>query len=208
MPIEEVAVFVQKAKEAAAMVEAMRRLSNGELVPEWLWQRMRHGSAAEVARYPHDHQLETLFFLLYARLEMSNMLRVRLGLENGPKLHIVPQFGFIHAVTLTLVQILCRAKGVYKCEECGTYYERSNKPPGPKDRNFCEHCHGGKDKHGRPRNLASKRQSAQRKAALQRRARQLSAEGVSIEEIIRQLTPDAGKIEVTTKTVQRWIRRK
>ena len=152
LPWEEVASFVWKAREVRLIFEAIITLQHGDLVPESVWRRLGFQHAAAIAEYPRDAQRQLLFLSLYPVLEYQSTPRVRLRWDNGPKCIIVPGPGFIHGVFLTLAQLLCQARGVYQCDECGNLYVRPGKRPQTGKRNFCSSC-GAK---------AAKRQWAQR----------------------------------------------
>jgi hypothetical protein len=162
LPMEEVGVFVHKAREVRALFEALTLLQRNEPVPASLWRLvLRPGlipwstsDIMDAAKAPLDEQRQGLFFVLRGQITHSSEPRVMLGWDNGPKLHIVPRTpGFIHVVMTTLVQLLCQAKGGVQCDECGRFYMRSGRRPRTSGRNFCPDC-GAR---------ASKRQWAQRK---------------------------------------------
>jgi hypothetical protein len=152
IPMEEVAVFLQKARQVKGIFEAIVRLQNGEPVSESLWQLMELQRASDRAPESREEQLWMLCSLLQIQLSWGSEVRASLGWDNGPKLKLVPPLGFIHVVVFTLAQLLCQARGAYQCDGCGNFYIRSGKRPQAGKRNFCTKC--GKK--------ASKRQWAQR----------------------------------------------
>jgi hypothetical protein len=162
MPMEEVGAFVHKAREVKAIFEALTLLQRNDTVPASLWRlisrqgpsRWSTSDIMNIAQSSLDEQRWWLFHALRGRITSSSEPRVRLGWDNGPKLHIVPRApGFIHVVMTTLTQLLCQAKGGDQCDGCGNFYVRTGKRPRSGGRNFCHLCG--------PRE--SKRQWAQRK---------------------------------------------
>ena len=153
--MEEVEVFLQKARQVKTLFEAIVRLQNGEPVAESLWRLMgvHETQAPPLATASRDEQFRTLCSVLRVHLYWCSEFRIGLGWDNRPKLKIVPPLGFIHVVLFTLAQLLCQARGVYQCDGCGNFYIRTRKRPQTGKRNFCPQCGP----------TASKRQWAQRK---------------------------------------------
>jgi hypothetical protein len=155
IPMEEVDVFLQKARQVKTLFEAIVQLQNGDSVAKSLWRviGIHEARASALATASREEQLMMLCTVLRIHLYWCSEFRVGLGWDHGPKLKIVPPPGFIHVVLLTLAQLLCQARGVYQCDECGNFYIRTGKRPQTGKRNFCRQCGS----------TASKRQWAQRK---------------------------------------------
>jgi hypothetical protein len=95
------------------------------------------------------------------------------------------------------------------CDACGVPYFPARKPK-ESQKSFCKLCRDGQRKNNeeesrKPRHLGSKKLSARRRRDLERKARQLYAEGTPIEDISQQLKPGAGRIKIDPETVQRWV---
>jgi hypothetical protein len=152
-PLEEAAVFVQKALQVQTVLSAAELLQRNSSVPASWWQRMGWGKASEITRAPTEEQRKILSFIVHFNLGLSRGPQLGMEWENEPKLIIAPPLGFIHVVWLAVAERLCEAKGVYQCSECGKFYVRSGRRPRTSSRNFCPSC-GTK---------AAKRQWARRK---------------------------------------------
>ena len=104
----------------------------------------------------------------------------------------------IRSVWVEIAQGLGNVKGFLQCDGCGDWYLREGKRRAKAgQRNYCLKCQKG--------DLGAKKVVARRRQALKRQARQLYAEGVSIEGISQQLTPGAGRITVDPETVRKWV---
>jgi hypothetical protein len=95
------------------------------------------------------------------------------------------------------------------CDACGVPYFPVRKAK-ESQKNFCKLCRDGKkenneEESSKPRHLGSKKLSAQRRRDLERKARQLYAEGTSIEDISQQLKRGAGRIKVDLERVKKWV---
>jgi hypothetical protein len=205
VPVEEGGAFVYEARRVKATLEAIRRLQSRETIPHSLWQAMGSSLSAEDAQESWDWHQQIFFYLMAARIAFRNEPHVKLGWDNGPQVKIVPSLGFLHAVNLLLVQEFCQAVDIYQCSNCGHTYVRTGNKPASRKNNYCKPCRRGKRKSDTNTQRASKKLSARRRRALERRAQQLFAEGITIEDISQQLKPEAGKITVDPETIQKWV---
>jgi hypothetical protein len=142
-----------------------------------------------------------LYLSLIVNEHLADLRAPRLLLlwAGDAKLSLGSGLGFLRAVWVEIAQILGNVKSFFYCVGCGGFY------PSKRKTKYCKECIGGKNKKNKARNLRSKQESAQRRRALARQAQQLYKEGVTIEDIVQQLKPGAGKIKVDLETVQKWV---
>jgi hypothetical protein len=215
---EDIIEFIEQAQYAKAVLRAASLVQQGKYVSKNLWDvlkskyfRVHHltGTRKILARLSEFIELPENKYIPYRKLYLSLIVNEHLADLRAPrllllwagdaKLSLVSGIGFIRAVWVEIAQILGNAKSFCYCAGCGCFYLSKRKTK------YCEVCRGGKNEDDEPRNLRSKQESAQRRRALARQAQQLYEEGVTIEDIVQQLKPGAGKIKIDPETVQKWV---
>jgi DNA-directed RNA polymerase subunit RPC12/RpoP len=140
LPMEEVPEFVRKAWQAKAVLDAAALLQNNQSVPKTLWCQMGWEG------------LEAQFNLSAQRFLLASTINRYLASPGGcvlwitwyqadqPRLHLSSGKGFLSAVWTEIAQLLCQAKGIYHCDECGAFYVREGRKPQRGRKNYCPKC--------------------------------------------------------------------
>jgi hypothetical protein len=113
--------------------------------------------------------------------------------DDDAKLTLVSGWGFLRTIWVEVAQLLGHVKAFSLCDACGVPYFPVRKAK-ESQKNFCKLCRDGKkenneEESSKPRHLGSKKLSAQRRRDLERKARQLYAEGTSIEALASNSNP-------------------
>jgi hypothetical protein len=217
MPFEDISEFIKQAQYAKAVLKVASLVQQEESVPEKFWDvikpkgfmvRHRTGTRDILQRLsgliglPDKHYSphQKLYLSMVVNEHLSDLRAPRLVLswDEDAKLDLVSGLGFLRAVWVEIAQILGNVKSFYYCAGCGGFYLSKRRTK------YCEKCRG-RNQDDKPRYLPVKRESAQRRRALARQAQQLYEEGVTIEDIVQQLKPGAGRIKVDLGTVQKWV---
>jgi hypothetical protein len=209
-PVEEVAAFVAEAQQASAVVRAAAGLRNNTPVAQDILECT--GITARV--HTIADQRRELIQIVQNRLNIHSDLRMRvIWVQNRtePQLSLVSKLGFIHAVWIGIALLIRGVRDMPVCTGCGYPYMRDTKAREGQG-NYCPECSGRtrakqREDSSDVTHRASKKLYARRKRALERQARQLDAEGASLDDIIDQLKPDAGRIKLEM-CVPKWIGRK
>jgi hypothetical protein len=219
-PCEDIVEFIEQVQYAKAVLRAASLIQQNASIPEKLWDilkpkyfRVRHftGTRKILARLSEFIALPENTYIPCRKLYLSLIVNEHLADLRAPrllllwagdaKLSLGSGLGFLRAVWVEIAQILGNVKSFYYCAGCGGFYLSKRK------RKYCEVCIGGKNEDDEPRNLRAKQESARRRRALARQAQQLYKEGVTLEDIVQQLKPGAGRIKVDLETVQKWVLR-
>jgi len=209
-PFESAVTFIEEARQANAVLTAARLLWENKPVPEGVWDTLKPKNFLDpymtvsrsrllaLSDIPFPHRKLYLSLIVTEHLSDLGTPRFLLQLTPDRKLLLVNGLGFIRSVWVEIAQGLGNVKGFLQCDGCGDWYLREGKRRAKAgQRNYCLKCQKG--------DLGAKKVVARRRQALKRQARQLYAEGVSIEGISQQLTPGAGRITVDPETVRKWV---
>lgn len=193
VPMEEVSAFVQEAHCVEAVLEIATLVQGKKPV----LSRLAEPLGLLFDQVSPQEQRMLLTWVVNERLIVLRGAQLRLAWHQSekPTLDIVNGLGFLPHVWLEVAQRVCNVLCIPQCTGCGKRYSRTKKKPQSGQGNYCERCGSNK----------AKSDSKARRQALECRARQLYAEGISINDIVQQFKLDAGRIKIDHERVQKWI---
>jgi hypothetical protein len=140
LPVEEVPEFVRKARQAKAVLDAASLLQTDQSVPKLLWRRMGWDGMEAEFDLSTQRYLVTSTINHYLISPGGSTHWMTWDQADQPRLHLASGKGFISAVWTAIAQLLCQAKGIYHCDECGMFYVREGRRPQRGRQNYCSRC--------------------------------------------------------------------